>query len=381
MKKQKKNKIDFILFGTVMVLVIIGILIIYSASSFLGSEKYGDSVLYLKRHLIRVLAGIVFLFWFIQFDYHQIRWLTPFLVLMFMGFLIYVLSGPEFHGSRRSMILLGKQFQPSEFMKLVLIFYMAAVFTRKNRYINSQNKKLIVHYIFVLGIVGLVFIEPDLGSALVLFSIGFSLFLLAGIGWSQLAKMIWGLIPLISIGMILFPYQRKRMIDFLSSILRSGSLGYQVKQSMIGLANGGITGVGYGEGKQKLLFLPEPFSDFVLSSLGEEFGFIGILILFTLLIIVCWRGIYIASHAPDRYGYLLAGGITVMIMVNALINSGVTINLLPTTGLPFPFISYGGSSLLVHLIGVGILLNIYQQSMVEREESQSRRNKKGRIEN
>lgn len=141
-------------------------------------------------------------------------------------------------------------------------------------------------------------------------------------------------------------------------------MSYHVKQSIIGLANGGFKGLGYGVGKQKHYFLPEPFSDFILACFGEEFGFIGIFILFVLLAIVLWRGIRIALRAPDRYGFLLAGGITAMVLINALINACVVVNLFPTTGLPFPFVSYGGSSLLVHLLGVGILLNISKKRIV-----------------
>ena len=171
-------------------------------------------------------------------------------------------------------------------------------------------------------------------------------------------RFLYGLLPVVLMGMLFFPYQRKRLFDFLKSVLGKAPLEYQVKQSIIGLANGGISGVGYGEGKQKFLFLPEPFSDFIYASFGEEFGFIGVCILFGLVLIVLWRGIHIALTAPDRFGYMVAGGIVSMIMINALINAGVATNLLPTTGLPFPFISYGGSSLLVQMIGVGILINI-----------------------
>jgi cell division protein FtsW len=162
-------------------------------------------------------------------------------------------------------------------------------------------------------------------------------------------------------GMVLFPYQKKRVLDYVNSVFERGELNYQVKQSLIGLANGGLTGVGYGEGRQKYLFLPEPFSDFIIAHTGEELGFFGMVFIFGLIALILWRGFRIAMAAPDRFGFLLAGGITSMILINALINAGVVLNLLPTTGLPFPFISYGGSSLFVQMTGVGILLNISQK--------------------
>ena len=158
------------------------------------------------------------------------------------------------------------------------------------------------------------------------------------------------------------------MVDFVQFILGKADMNYQVRQSVIGLAHGGLTGVGYGEGKQKLSFLPEPFSDFILSSLGEELGFLGLMLVFILVAVILWRGIRIALRAPDEYGYLLAGGITAMIMINAVMNAWVVVNLLPTTGLPFPFLSYGGSSMMIHLAGIGVLLNISGRRTVTARE-------------
>ena len=194
------------------------------------------------------------------------------------------------------------------------------------------------------------------------------MFFLAGVSWSRLSKMALALVPLVMFGIAIFEYQRQRLVDYWEAVSGSGPMSYQVKQSIIGLAHGGMTGLGYGAGKQKLYFLPEPFSDFILASYGEEFGFLGIFVLFGLLVILLWRGVHIALHAPDRYGYLLAGGITGMILINTLVNAGVVVNLFPTTGLPFPFLSYGGSSLFVHLMAVGMLLNISSKSGVPYKE-------------
>jgi len=253
-------------------------------------------------------------------------------------------------------------------MKLVLIFYLAAVFAKGKQAKAQNGKVLTIHCILLLATVGLVFIEPDLGTAMVIFFIGFTMFFLGGVRWKHLLRLISFLVLLFCMGMIMFPYQRQRVIDYWGSLFGSAPMNYQVKQSIIGLAHGGLTGVGYGVGKQKLYFLPEPFSDFILSCLGEELGFIGVLFTFILLGIILWRGVRIAMRAPDRYGYLLAGGITAMILINALVNAGVTFHLLPTTGLPFPFLSYGGSSLLVHLMGAGILINISKRNVATYKE-------------
>ena len=363
MRGKKTSHGDHILLGVVIVLILLGILMVYSASSFRGAETYGDSACFLKQHLIRVSIGMFLLVIAWRIDYHRYRWLTPMMLLLCFVLLVAVLFGPKFQGSRRSLLIFGKQLQPSEFMKLTIIFYLAAVFARGKFRVHHEDT-LVSHYLILLLIVGLVFIEPDLGTALVLFFIGYGMFYLAGVSPKRLFKMASFLVPLILLGMIVFPYQRQRITDYWEAVSGSGPVNYQVKQSIIGLAHGGLTGLGYGAGKQKLFFLPEPFSDFILASYGEEFGFVGFFILFLLLMVVLWRGIRIALRAPDRYGYLMAGGITVMILVNALVNAGVVVHLLPTTGLPFPFLSYGGSSLFVHLIGVGILLNISTNGVV-----------------
>lgn len=366
--RQRKNNVDTVLLIAVLLLTVLGVLTVFSASSFYGKEKYDDALIFFKMHMIKVGIGLLLLFVTMHIKYHQYRWITPIVVMILIVFLVAALFGPKVKGSHRAVVLFGKQFQPSAFMKLTLVFYMAAIFTRGLKARILEGRWLYAQFGFLLLVTGLIFIEPDLGSALVIFLVGLALFFLAGVPLRELGKIFWALLPVIVIGLIFFPYQRRRLLDFINPILGRGEISYQIKQSIIGLARGGITGVGYGDGKQKFLFLPEPFSDFALSSWGEEMGFIGIGFLFLLLLVILWRGIRIAQQAPDRYGFLLAGGIITMIMVNAIINSGVVVNLLPTTGLPFPFFSYGGSSLMMHFISIGVLLNISKTQSVSFHE-------------
>lgn len=356
--KHQNHKIDRILLGAVIAVLILGVLAVYSASSFRGAEKYGDSACFLKQHLIRVLIGMLMLLVMSGVPYEKLRAVTPPLLFLLIGMLVVVLAGEEFHGSRRSILLFGRRIQPSEFMKLIVVFYLAAVFARGREANVFRKNTLMVHYYLVLLIVGLVFMEPDLGTALVLFFLAISMFYLGGVSLKKLGQMGLVLVPLMASGVLVFPHQRQRLTDFINSLTDSGMMNYQVKQSIIGLANGGIAGVGYGSGKQKLFFLPEPFSDFILASIGEEMGFIGLTVLFVLMLVILWRGIRIALRAPDRYGFLLASGVTCLIMINALVNAGVAVHLLPTTGLPFPLVSYGGSALLMQLTGIGVLLSI-----------------------
>jgi len=368
-----KNRTDRILFVAMLLLVVLGILAVFSASSFRGAEKYGDSAYFLKMHLLRVCFGLILFFIAAKIDYHQLRSMTPLLLLLLWFLLMLVLFHPEVNGSHRSFIFLGKRFQPSEFMKLGLILYLAGVFARGIKARALAGKQWIMHCFIVFVSIGLVFVEPDLGSSLVLFFVAIAMFFLIGMGWKRLFKMMAFIPPLVVGGLLLFPYQKVRILDFINSVLGKGPMNYQVKQSIIGLAHGGLIGVGFGEGKQKLSFQPEPFSDFVLTSFGEEMGFIGIIFLFLILCVVLWRGIRIALRSPDRYGFLVAGGITSMIMINALINAGVVTNLLPTTGLTFPFLSYGGSSLFVQFIGVGILINISSQGIISHKDFTAKR--------
>lgn len=366
---------DRVLLCTVLAFLMLGILMVYSSSTFWGAERYGSSLLFMKSHLIRIFIGCLFMLIASKVDYHFFRLMTPFILLVTFILLMVVLTVPEFHGSHRSLLIAGFRFQPSELMKLVLVFYLAAVFTKKAKAEPMEEKQIFVHYGVILLISALIFCEPDLGSAVVIFLIAIAMFFIAGVPGGSLIKLVWGIIPILAMGMVLFPHQKKRVFDFYKAVFGGGELEYQIKQAMIGLAQGGLTGVGYGEGKQKLLFLPEPFSDFILASLGEELGFIGMCVVFLLLLTILWRGLRIAKRAPDHFGFLVASGVTAMICINAVVNAGVVLNLLPTTGLTFPFLSYGGSSLFVNLVGIGILLNISRQSVMPYREFTDMRSK------
>lgn len=357
----REIRYDSLLLFAVMALVMIGLFMIYSASSFRGDTIYGDDAMFFKQHLFRVVLGFLMMFIVSKIDYRRIRWITPVLFLMLAAMLVLVFFGDKVNGSRRALSLLGKDIQPSEFVKLAVILYIAALFSRQWKGGQLPEDRLMVHYFIILAMIGLVFLEPDLGTSLVIFMVTMTMFFLAGVSMKTLGKMLFVLIPVVSIGLLMFRYQLHRAQDYIESVFGSGQMSYQVQQSIMGLAHGGFKGVGYAAGTQKLFFLPEPFSDFILASLGEEMGFIGIVAVFFLLAVILWRGVRIALNAPDRFGMLVAGGITFLILITALMNAGVAVNLLPVTGLPFPFLSYGGSSLLVLLVGIGIILNISRE--------------------
>ena len=350
---------DRVLLMAVLALLVIGSLMIYSASAFWSADKNNnDYSLILKKHLMRVAAGLMLMFAVSRIDYHHYRRWTPHMLACMGVLLVAVLATPKFRGSSRVITLLWGRIHPAEYMKLVMVLYLASALARGVEFEKFGNKKLLVHFAVILGVTGLVLIEPDLGTAVVIFSAGLVMLLLAGTPADRLFKMVLSVIPFIFLGMSCNHYQRHRIVDFVQSKMHQAPLPYQIQHSLIALANGGLIGSGYGEGMAKNLYLPEPFSDFILATLGEEFGFLGICFLFVILGVVLWRGTQIALRAPDRYGFLIAGGITSLLMVNSLINAAVAMYLIPTTGLPFPFISYGGSSLFVYMAGMGILLNI-----------------------
>ncbi|MBN2416559.1 cell division protein FtsW [bacterium] len=352
---------DSLLLFAVIALVMIGLFMIYSASSFRADEMYGDDAMFFKQHLFRVVLGFLIMFIVSKIDYRRIRWITPFVFLILAVMLVLVFFGDKVNGSRRALSFFGKDMQPSEFVKLAVILYIASLFSRQWKGSQIPEDRLMVHYFIILAMIGLVFLEPDLGTSLIIFAVTMTMFYLGGVSLKTLGKMLACLIPIVSVGLLIFRYQLDRVQSYLEAVFGSGQMSYQVQQSIMGLAHGGFRGVGYGAGTQKLLFLPEPFSDFILASLGEEMGFIGIAAVFFLLGVILWRGVRIALNAPDRFGMLVAGGVTFLILITALMNAGVAVNLLPVTGLPFPFLSYGGSSLLVLMIGVGIILNISKE--------------------
>jgi cell division protein FtsW len=359
MKAPFEHSMDRWLLAAVAVLLVAGILMIYSASAFWSADHNNDDYgLILKKHLLRVLVGLAVLLVFTRIDYHAYRRWSPHLWLAGAAFLVAVFLTPEFRNSHRAFSLPFGRFQPAEYMKLVVVISLASALSKGLELETMGFGKVRVQYGLLLAVAALVLAEPDLGTSMVIFFTGFWLLAIAGTPNVELARLAVVPVPFVGAGMLLFPYQADRLIDFIRAKVYGEPASYQVQQSLAALAHGGLFGRGYGVGSAKKLFLPEPFSDFILATLGEECGFLGICLLFLVLAFLLWRSTRIALRAPDRFGFLLASGITAMLMVTALINAGVATFLLPTTGLPFPFISYGGSSLFVIMAGMGILLNI-----------------------
>ena len=335
---------------------------VYSASAILALEKMGSTTFFAKRQAIWAIISLCLILVLTKVDYHRFEKLSPFVLLVSLSLLVAVLFVPSTRGASRWIKLGPATFQPSEFFKYALILFMAYSLSKKKDQIR-ELRFVILPYFVILGIASLLILkQPHLGAVLLLSTIVLGMLFVAR---AKIRHLLLIIVPVaLSVFILVFfvGYKRARVDDYLKSLENPLEGGYQMKQSVLALSSGEILGNGPGEGKAKLFFLPEPHTDFIFATIGEELGFVGssaILILFFLLIA---RGMSIARGAPDDFGYLLAFGITFCIFVGVLINAGVVVGLLPTTGLPMPFLSYGGSSLIFTAAGIGILLNISRQT-------------------
>ena len=358
----RQVKFDYLLLIVVLLLIVIGIAMIYSASSFKAEEHFGDSNYFLKKQLIRVLLGLILMVIFFNVDYHNLQKLSWLIFLGTLLLLVYVLiGGIKINGSRRSIYLVSFVFQPSEAAKYALILFLSSFLAQKGKRIREFTNGLLPALLVISITVILILLEPDLGTAIILFSIACIMLFASEVNLLHLSALGLSSLAVISIALANFSYQRRRLLSFIDTIRGIKEPSWQIMQSLISFSNGGFWGVGLGNSKQKLHFLPQPFTDFIYSIISEETGFVGAFIVMLLFLVFLWRGTWIALNAPDQSGKLLAIGITASISIYAFASVAIAINLVPITGISLPFISYGGSSLLMNSIGVGILLNISRQ--------------------
>ncbi len=342
-------------------LALIGLIIMFSASGVMAETRYGDSTFFLKRQSLWLLSGLVALHWVAQRDYSVWKTLTPY--GLFLTFLLLVLVllpflGTQVNGARRWFRLAGLSIQPGEIAKLAIVLYLASFLVRKEQDLMTLTRGVLAPMAVVGLFAGLLLLEPDMGTAVVLTLLLFGLLFLGGARLPHL--LLLGLVLLAAAYMLIMQsdYRRRRLLNFLDPWKDSADTGFQLTQSFVALGNGGWFGVGLGEGRQKLFFLPEAHTDFVLALVGEELGFLGTGLLIALFAILIVKGFKIAGQAPDAFGRHLACGITLLVGIQVLINMSVVSGLLPTKGLTLPFVSYGGSSLIVSLVAMGILLSI-----------------------
>lgn len=364
-KKIDLIRTDFSLLLSVLILVVLGSMSVYSASSYRAEQFMGDSAYYFRNHLIRVVIGLVCLAFLASKNYRfWLEWSAIFYILS-LGLLIYLVLHLPFvlvRNGAASWIKIGPiMFQPSDFARYAMILLLAKMsYDRREKIEQFQNFLLLLAIVVLM--VGPIAIEPDLGTAALTTITAFLMFLFAEVPLSFLLASGLTLVSGALSFVLVYPHSNARLQAYKSGLLGLPDMPYQLKQALIALSQGGILGRGIGESRQKFLFLPEAHNDFIYAIIGEEYGMIGTIGVLFLFFIIIHRGLTIAKQAPDGYGRFLAGGITGCIASYALINAGVAIGVLPITGIPMPFLSYGGSAIITHLAAIGMLLNISAQS-------------------
>lgn len=376
----KRVPMDHTLLFVTMILSLVGLVMVFSASAVVAGNRFHDSGYFLKRQLAWLTFGFLLLHLASRVDYVWWKRLSIPLLGGMAVLLVMVLIpslGVAAKGARRWLRLGPISIQPAEMIKLVSVIYVAAYLTKKEDRITSFTSGLLP----VLGVIGvlsgLVLLEPDLGTVVVIGLVTVGLLFLGGAQVKHLGMLALCAVPVVLVLVLGSSYRRQRLMTFLAPWKDASDAGFQITQSFLAFGSGGPFGVGLGEGKQKLFFLPEAHTDFVLALVGEELGLVGtaaIVLLFALFVI---RGFQIAARARMPFGRYLGMGITLLIGVQALVNAAVVTGLAPTKGLTLPFVSYGGSSLVISLLGVGILLNISRDRQAGREEAGARSGRGG----
>lgn len=349
--------VDFSLAISVIILTFFGLFMIFDASSYVAFRDFGDKYHYIKDQFVWTLLGFGGLIFFSFFDYKKLYNLSLFILCLALILLVLVFVpgiGVHLLGARRWIDMGAFLLQPAEFVKLALAIYLAAWFSNK-------EKGRLPAFLLLMGLVlGLVMFEPDMGTAFVILSEAMAIYFLSG---GNIAYFGF-LMPLVFVGGLIFikfsTYRAKRLEEFLNIDLSLESSSYHIKQILIALGVGGLTGVGFGNSLQKYAYLPESTTDSIFAIIAEELGFVGATILILFYLFIFWRCFHIAIYAKDNFGKLLGSGIATFLAIQTFINLGAQTALIPLTGIPLPFISYGGSSLIIDLCAIGILLNISQ---------------------
>ncbi len=359
MENKKVEKIDGILLFVFIVLTFTGLLMIYSSSSVIANELYHDSAYFLKKQILWLTIGLILAILFFYLPLNKMKKIIAFLFYLFI-ILLFMVHIPGFSkkigGAKRWLSLpFLPAFQPLEFIKLFFVLYLADLYSRD----DVQEKVKILKSFLVAGVifVSLIF-QPDMGGAVIIILLLIFMMIITG----NLIKYLLISLPVIVMVVFIFiksePYRVRRLLAFLNPWQDPYGAGYQTIQSLIGIGSGGIWGIGLIQSQQKFLFLPTPHTDYIFSIIGEEVGFLGCLFVLFMFFIILWRGFLIAINSNEKYQKFLAAGLTIMLITQAVINIGVAIGLLPSKGTTLPFISSGGSSLVVSIIAASVLLSL-----------------------
>ena len=360
----RKLVYDRILFTTVVLLTGLGLVMVYSASAAMARARGGVVSPFLVKQAVAAAIGFVAMGIVMHIDYRRLRdrRVVFAMVAAIVVLLVAVLFAPQWNATRRWFFIGGISVQPSELAKLVLVPFLALFLDRRDEATAPANRRdVLLPVALVTGLLaGLILLQPDLGTAVLLVATAATMLFLAGLSWRFVGAGLAASLPVLYFLVISVPYRRARLFAFLDPDRDPLGAGFQALQSLIAVGSGGVFGLGPGNSIQKLYFLPHPQSDFIYAIVAEELGLIGALVVVALFAVVLWRGLRAGFRAPDPFGRYLAWGFSSMLVIQALINISVAIALLPTKGIPLPFLSYGGSSLVVTMVICGVLLNVSQ---------------------
>lgn len=360
----KRVSVDKTLFIVTLLLVFIGLIMVFSASAVMAKERYGSAYTFLFRQMAWAAAGLVAMVIAMNVDYRRYR--HPAIVFSLLGITLILLVAVFFldrsHNTHRWIRLGPLSFQPSELAKPALILFLAYFLESRTKAMDDWRNTLLPAAIPIVVCSGLILKQPDLGTSVVCLAISAIILFVAGMRMRYLGYAVLASLPVLYVTIFRVKWRYERILAFLNPWADPQGRGFHIIQSLIAVGTGGFTGLGLMEGKQKLFYLPEPHTDFIFAVIAEEMGLLGALAVVCLFAIFLYRGMRTALATEDVYARFLATGITAMIVVQAVFNISVVLGLMPTKGIPLPFISYGGSSLFVMLASVGVLLNITQSS-------------------
>ena len=360
----RQGTMDWPLFAALLLMLGFGIVLVYSSSFALAQQKYGGADFFLARQSVRAFMAFICFMVCINVDYHvwgRLSGVAYLAAVIMLAALLFLPADHAINGARRWLSLGPLQFQVSDFARMALVVFLARASERTGGALKDA-KVLFKHLLFVGLISGLILFEPNFSTAMVIGIIALTILFMSGARFWHLCAVALSFVPVAALLVLKTPYRLDRFLGYLNLSETKDGIGYQVYQSLVGLGNGGLFGVGLGKGEQKLFYLPEAHTDFIFSIIGEELGFIGVTVVIAVMSFIVWRGMRVALSAPDRLGQIMAFGFTFSVALYALIHTCVTSGLFPATGLPMPFLSYGGMSLIFTMSSMGIVLNISNHS-------------------
>jgi len=363
----RKLQSDKWLFLATLALICTSIVMVYSASALVALERFQQPYLFVTKQMMWAAIGFAVMSIVMRIDYRTYR--NDKMIWLLLGvvglMLVAVLFSRPINGTKRWFGIGGFGIQPSELAKLAAIVFTAMILERRRARINELSYSLVPIGLIVGGLCALILLQPDFGTAVSLMAVVAVMVFAAGISYRYLIGAALLAMPALYVILIQADYRRRRLLTFMDPWADPLGDGFQIIQSLIAVGTGGVFGKGLMQGVQKLFYLPEPFTDFIFSVISEETGLLGASLVVLCFCVIAWRGLRTALRAPDSFGAFLALGITMMLVLQAFVNISVVLGLLPTKGIPLPLVSNGGSSMLINLLGIGVLLNISQHSQME----------------